>query len=74
MFSNILAQHVPYIQGFGSEAAGPVPSPPPSPAPPPEERIAFSASVKPCLWVTTGSAIGSTTLATITCLSCGTYE
>lgn len=67
MFSNILAQHVPYIPGFGSETAGPVPSPPPSPAPPPEERIAFSASVKPCLWVTTGSAIGSTTLATITC-------
>lgn len=67
MFSNILAQHVPYIPGFGSETAGPVPSPPPSPAPPPAEREAFSAVVKPCLWGTTGSAISSTTMATITC-------
>ena len=67
MFSNILAQHVPYIQGFGSETAGPVPSPPPSPAPPPEERIAFSAVTRPALFGITGSAVGTITLATITC-------
>lgn len=67
MFSNILAQHVPYIPGFGSETAGPVPSPPPSPAPPQDEPIAFSAVVRDSLFGIVSSAISSTTLATITC-------
>lgn len=67
MFSNFLAQHQPYMRDYGPATAAPAPSITPSPAPPEDDAIAFSAAEKPCLWGTVGSAMGSTTLATITC-------
>lgn len=68
MFINIVAQHTPYIQGLSSTyTPGPAPSPPASPNPPQAEPIAFSVVTRASLFGITGSAISSTTLATVTC-------
>ena len=69
MIGAIFAQHVPLIRDYpGAPPAPPAPPDPPTPPDPPQsEPIAFSAVTRPSLFGIIGSAISSTTLATITC-------
>jgi len=69
MMGAIFAQHVPLIRDYpGAPPAPPAPPDPPTPPDPPQsEPIAFSAVTRPSLFGIIGSAISSTTLATITC-------
>ncbi len=69
MFSAIFASHQPYITTPVSPVTPP-PAPPAPPVgiqPPVDEPIAFAATALPSLFGITGSAIASTTLATVTC-------
>jgi hypothetical protein len=69
MIGSIFAQHAPLIRDYPS--APPTPPAPPAPPTPPEppqaEPIAFAAVTRASLFGIIGSAISSTTLATITC-------
>lgn len=69
MFASIFAAHQPYITPEQVPPPTPAapPAPTPSPQPPVAQPIAFSAVTRASLFGVTGSAIGSTTLATITC-------
>ena len=69
MMGAILAQHAPLIRDYpGAPPTPPAPPAPPTPIEPPQaEPIAFSAVTRPSLFGIIGSAISSTTLATITC-------
>jgi len=53
--------------GFGGTTAVPAPAPPPMPQPPAPSPIAFAALSRASLTCFVGVALGSTTLATITC-------
>lgn len=69
MIGSIFAQHAPLIRNYPS-APPPPPAPPapPTPLQPPQAQpIAFSAVTRASLFGVIGSAISSTTLATITC-------
>lgn len=66
MFANIFAQHTPYQQSWRADVAGPAQAPTPMPKPP-SDPIAFAAVARASLYGIVGSAIGSTTMATITC-------
>ena len=67
--SAAFAQHAPLIRDYpGAPAPAPAPPDPPEPPQPPKaEPIAFSAVAKASLFGIIGSAISTTTLATITC-------
>ena len=67
--SAAFAQHAPLIRDYPSAPApAPAPPDPPEPPQPPKaEPIAFSAVAKASLFGIIGSAISTTTLATITC-------
>lgn len=69
MMGAILAQHAPLIRDYpGAPPTPPAPPAPPTPPEPPQaEPIAFSAVTRASLFGVIGSAISSTTLATITC-------
>ena len=69
MIGAIFAQHAPLIRDYpGAPPPPPAPPEPPEPPQPPKaEPIAFSAVAKASLFGIIGSAISSTTLATITC-------
>jgi hypothetical protein len=69
MFASIFASHQPQITTAPVAPPTPPapPAPTPSPQPPVAQPIAFSAVTRGSLFGVTGSAIGSTTLATITC-------
>jgi hypothetical protein len=55
------------MPNFGVPSPAPAPDIDPSPSPPPEEPITFTSSARPSLFGIVGTAIGSTTMATITC-------
>ncbi len=69
MMGAILAQHAPLIRDYPSAPPPPPapPAPPTPPQPPQAEPITFSAVTRASLFGVIGSAISSTTLATITC-------
>lgn len=69
MMGAIFAQHAPLIRDYpGAPPTPPAPPAPPTPPEPPQaEPITFSAVTRASLFGIIGSAIGSTTLATITC-------
>lgn len=69
MIGAILAQHAPLIRDYPSAPPPPPapPAPPTPPEPPQAEPITFSAVIRSGLYGEIGTAISSTTLATITC-------
>ena len=69
MIGSILAQHAPLIRDYpGAPPPPPAPPAPPTPPNPPQsEPIAFSVVTLATLFGITGTAIASTTLATVTC-------
>ncbi len=69
MFAAVLAQHLPLIRDYpGAPPAPPAPPDPPAPPQPPlAEPIAFGAVARAGLFGIIGTAISSTTMATITC-------
>lgn len=69
MMGAIFAQHAPLIRDYpGAPPTPPAPPAPPTPPEPPQaEPITFSAVTRSSLFGIIGSAISSTTLATITC-------
>jgi hypothetical protein len=69
MIGSIFAQHAPLIRDYPNAPPPPPapPAPPTPPQPPQAEPIAFSAVTRASLFGVIGSAISSTTLATITC-------
>lgn len=69
MIGAIFAQHAPLLRDYpGAPPTPPAPpAPPQSPQPPVAEPIAFNAVTRASLFGIIGSAISSTTLATITC-------
>ncbi len=73
MIGSIFAAHVPLIRDYPSAPPTPPapPAPPTPPNPPQAEPIAFSAVAKASLFGVIGTAISSTTLATITCADGG---
>jgi len=66
MFAGILAQHQPQLLGAAGTGA-PAPSVPPSPQPPADNPIAFSVVTRASVFGIIGSALGTVTLATVTC-------
>lgn len=69
MMGAIFAQHAPLIRDYpGAPAPAPAPPDPPEPLHPPQaEPITFSVVTRASLFGIVGSAISSTTLATVTC-------
>ncbi|MEY2854659.1 MAG: hypothetical protein RL030_1791 [Pseudomonadota bacterium] len=69
MIADIFSAHVPVITDYPGVPAPPAapPAPTPSPAPPAAQPITFSAVTVAALNGLVGTAIGATTLATITC-------
>lgn len=69
MMSAILAQHAPLIRDYPNAPPPPPapPAPPTPPQPPVAQPIAFAVVTRPSLFAIIGSALGSTTLATVTC-------
>ena len=69
MFANFLGQHQLLVRDYpGAPPPPPAPpAPPPSVTPPPAVPLAFSVVARPSLFGIVGAAIGSTTLATVTC-------
>lgn len=69
MFANFLGQHQLLVRDY--PGAPPTPAAPPAPAPtvapPPAVPLAFAVVARPSLFGIVGAAIGSTTLATVTC-------
>lgn len=69
MMGSILGAHSPLFRDYPNQPSPPPapPAPPTPPSPPQSEPIAFSAVTRASLFGVIGSAISSTTLATITC-------
>ncbi len=69
MIGSLFAAHVPLIRDYPSAPPTPPapPAPPTPPNPPQAEPIAFSAVTRDSLFGIIGSAISTTTMATITC-------
>lgn len=69
MISGIFAQHQSLIRDYPSAPPPPPapPAPPTPPQPPQPQPIAFSVIARDSLFGITGSAIGTITLATVTC-------
>lgn len=69
MIGSIFAQHVPLMRDYPSAPTPPPapPAPPQPPQPPQSQPIAFAVVTLATLFGITGTAIASTTLATVTC-------